>query len=150
VAAWPVVALVGSYELFMMIIRAAQLPGTDTAMGGAPECMPNTDPVQVQAAQTFAVELAARRVPSVRAIRARLHVGQPRAQRVRAYLAALNGAQAGVSLEHQAAISREHRGADGDGDGRDGDMTTRGLRRSTSAAAVVGPGWCGAAAAWLT
>src|ERR1700761_4780391 len=30
-----------------------------------------------------------------------------------------------------------------------GDMTTRGLRRSTSAAAVVGPGWCGAAAAWL-
>jgi hypothetical protein len=34
--------------------------------------------------------------PSVRAIRARLHVGQPRAQRVRAYLASPNGAQAGV------------------------------------------------------
>src|SRR6185312_15956156 len=33
---------------------------------------------------------------------------------------------------------RERRGADGDG--RDGDMTTRGLRRSTSAAAAVGPG----------
>ena len=38
-------------------------------------------------------------------------------------------------------VLKQHRGADGDG--RDGDMTTRGLRRSTSAAAVVGPGWCG-------
>jgi hypothetical protein len=31
---------------------------------------------------------AANRVPSVRAIRAALHVGQPRAQRLREYLAA--------------------------------------------------------------
>jgi hypothetical protein len=105
VAAWPAVALVGSYELLMMIIRSAQPPGTGTARGGAPECMPDADPLQVQAARAFAVELAAGCVPSVRAIRARLHVGQPRAQRVHAYLAALNGAQAGVSLEHRAAIS---------------------------------------------
>ena len=49
--------------------------------------------------------VAAGRVPSVRVIRARLHVGQPRAQRVRAYLAPLNGAQAGVPLEHRAAIA---------------------------------------------
>ena len=34
-------------------------------------------------------EVAAGRVPSVGAIRARLHVGQPRAQRVRRYLTAL-------------------------------------------------------------
>ena len=67
--------------------------------------MPDTDPLQVRAAQVFAVELAAGRVPSVRAIRARLHVGQPRAQRVRAYLAALNGTQTGASLGHRAAIS---------------------------------------------
>lgn len=40
----------------------------------------------------FAAEVAAGRLPSVRAIRARLHVGQPRAQRVRAYLATLTGA----------------------------------------------------------
>jgi hypothetical protein len=79
----------------MMTIRAAHLPGTGTALGGAPECMPGTDPLQVQAAQAFAVELAAGCVPSVRAIRARLHVGQPRAQRARAYLAALNGVQTG-------------------------------------------------------
>ena len=32
-------------------------------------------------------------------------LGQPRTQRVNAYLAALNGAQAGVPLEHRAAIS---------------------------------------------
>ena len=105
VAAWSAVAPVGSYELFMMISRSAQLPETATAPGRAPECMPDTDPLQVQAAQAFAVELAAGCVPSVRAIRARLHVGQPRAQRVRAYLVALNGAQAGASLEHRAAIS---------------------------------------------
>ena len=79
VAAWPAVALVGSYELLMMIIRSAQLPGTGAAMGGAPGCMPDAEPLQSQAAQAFAVELAAGRVPSVRAIRARLHVGQPRA-----------------------------------------------------------------------
>ena len=105
VAAWPAVALVGSCELLMMIIRSARLSGTDTAPGGQPECMPDTDPLQVRAAQAFAVELAAGRVPSVRAIRARLHVGQPRAQRVRAYLAALTGARAGVFPGHRATIS---------------------------------------------
>jgi hypothetical protein len=67
--------------------------------------MRDTDPLQAQAAQAFAVELAAGRVPSVRAIRARLHVGQPRAQRVRGYLAARNGTQAGVPLENRAGIS---------------------------------------------
>jgi hypothetical protein len=67
--------------------------------------MPDADPLQAQAAQAFAVELAAGRLPPVRAIRARLHVGQPRAQRVRAYLAALNGTQAGASLEYRAGIS---------------------------------------------
>jgi hypothetical protein len=105
VAAWPAVALVGSYELLMMIIRSAQMPEAGTAPGRAPECMPGTDPLEAEAAQAFAGELAAGCVPSVRAIRARLHVGQPRAQRVRAYLAALNGVQAGVSLEHRGAIS---------------------------------------------
>ena len=57
VAAWPAVALVGSYELLMMIIRSARLPGTGTALGGQPECMPDTDPLQVRAAQVFAVSL---------------------------------------------------------------------------------------------
>ena len=89
----------------MMIIRAGRLPGTGAALGAASERMPDADPLQAQAAHAFAVELAAGRVPSVRAIRTRMHVGQPRAQRVRAYLAALNGTQAGVSLEYRAGIS---------------------------------------------
>jgi hypothetical protein len=56
------------------------------------------DLVRAQAAQALAVELTAGHVPSVRAIRARLHVRQPRAQRARASLAALNEAQAGGLL----------------------------------------------------
>ena len=35
VAAWPAVALVGSYELLMMIIRSARLSGTGTALRAA-------------------------------------------------------------------------------------------------------------------
>jgi hypothetical protein len=82
VAAWPAVALVGSYELLMLIIRSSQVPA-----GGAPETENDADPLQEQAAGLFADDLAADRVPSVRAIRAQLHVGQPRAQRLRDYLA---------------------------------------------------------------
>jgi hypothetical protein len=81
VAAWPAVALVGSYELRMMVIRSSQLPADSTADSGH-----DADPIQEQAAQVFAEELAADRVPSVRAIRAQLHVGQPRAQCVRTRL----------------------------------------------------------------
>jgi hypothetical protein len=82
VAAWPAVALVGSYELLMMVIRSSQVP-TD----GTPETERDADPLREQAAELFAEHLAADRVPSVRAIRARLHVGQLRAQRLRDYLA---------------------------------------------------------------
>jgi hypothetical protein len=85
VGAWPAVALVGSYELLMVIIRDAQLSTAlerEDSVGA-----PREDPLYEQAARVFVDELAAARVPSVRAIRARLHVGQPRAQQVRAYLA---------------------------------------------------------------
>jgi hypothetical protein len=85
VAAWPAVALVGSYELLMMIIRSIQAQPTAAL---APP-VPGTGPLQVHARQVFADDLADSRVPSVRAIRARLHVGQPRAQRMQAYLAIL-------------------------------------------------------------
>jgi hypothetical protein len=88
VAAWPAVALVGSYELLMVIIRTGQVLA-GTAAGSATSGALGDDPVQAQAAEEFAGEVAAGRVPSVRVIRARLHVGQSRAQRVRAYLAAL-------------------------------------------------------------
>ena len=84
VAAWPAVGLVGSYELLMMVIRSSQVPP-----GAAPGTGLDADPLQERAAELVAGQLAADRVPSVRAIRAQLHVGQPRAQRVRDYLAGL-------------------------------------------------------------
>jgi Protein of unknown function (DUF2637) len=83
VAAWPAVALVGSYELLMMVIR-----GSQAVPGGITGSADNPDPLGDQTAEIFADQLAAHRVPSVRAIRAQLHVGQPRAQRLRDYLAA--------------------------------------------------------------
>jgi uncharacterized protein DUF2637 len=82
VAAWPAVALVGSYELLMMVMRNSQLPADSTS-----ETVDDADPLQEHAALIFAEELAADRVPSVRAIRVQLHVGQPRAQRLRDHLA---------------------------------------------------------------
>jgi hypothetical protein len=82
VAAWSAVALVGSYELLIVVIRSSQL-STVTR----PEGERTADPLQEQAAEVvFAEHLAADKVPSARAIRAQLHVGQPRAQRLRDYL----------------------------------------------------------------
>jgi hypothetical protein len=81
VAAWPAVALVGSYELLMMVIRSSHAPN---ARSGRDH---DADPLQETAAEVFAEQLAADQIPSIRAIRAQLHVGQPRAQRLRDYLA---------------------------------------------------------------
>jgi hypothetical protein len=83
-AAWPAVALAGSYELLIVIIRGAQAPA---AAPGPHDDAPGADPLGERAAVVFAADLAAYRVPSIRAIRAALRVGQPRAQRLRAYLA---------------------------------------------------------------
>lgn len=91
VAAWPAVARVGSYELLMMIIRRAQseasadVPVTERV----PVPEQETDPLRASAAEEFADEVAAGRTPSIREIRARLHVGQHRAQQLRGYLAVL-------------------------------------------------------------
>jgi hypothetical protein len=90
VAAWPAVALVGSYELLMMVIRSSQAPADDASGVGH-----DADPLQEQAAELFAEQLAADRVPSVRAIRAQLHVGQSRAQRLRDCLVATSLRHAG-------------------------------------------------------
>jgi hypothetical protein len=92
VAAWPAVALVGSYELLMIIIRGAQAPMAALRPHDGESVI---DPLGEQAAVVFAAELATDRVPSVRAIRAALHVGQPRAQRLREYLAAAADAYGG-------------------------------------------------------
>lgn len=83
VAAWPVVARVGSYELLMMVIRSSQV-----SVVGKSDRGHDADPLREQAAEVFAEQLAADWVPSIRAIRAQLHGRQPRAQRLREYLAA--------------------------------------------------------------
>jgi len=89
VAAWPAVALVGSYELLMVIVRGTQQPVGDVSpeTAEAPAGVP--DALQVQAVEEFADDVAGGRMPSIRTIRARLHVGQPRAQVVPAYLSTL-------------------------------------------------------------
>jgi hypothetical protein len=84
------VALVGSYELLMVIIRGTRavpkrVPETDDVSGDVPVA----DPLQVQAADTFAEQLSAGRVRSIRAIRSALSVGQPCAQQIQAYLGSL-------------------------------------------------------------
>ena len=76
VAAWPAVALVGSYELFMTIIRGTRQP--DGGVSGAEHvsvAVSGADPLRVRAAEVFAADVAAGRVPSIRAIRSRLRVG---------------------------------------------------------------------------
>jgi hypothetical protein len=82
VTSWPAVALVGSYELLMTVVRSSQV-----AADGIPEAGHDMDPLQEQAAELFAGNSPTDRVPSVRAIRAELHVGQARTQRLRDYLA---------------------------------------------------------------
>jgi hypothetical protein len=86
VGAWPAVALVGSYELLMMVIRGSQIQADIESWSEH-----DADPLQETAAEVFAEQLSADRLPSIRAIRAQLHVGQPRAQRLRGYLAAEAG-----------------------------------------------------------
>jgi hypothetical protein len=65
VAAWPAIALVGSYELFMTIIRGTRQP--DGGVSGAehvPEAVSGADPLRVQAAEVFAADVAATRTAS--------------------------------------------------------------------------------------
>jgi hypothetical protein len=82
-SAWPTVAPVGSYELLMMVIR-----GSQEAPGGITGSADNPDPLGEQAAELFADQQPADRVPSICAIRAQLYVGRPRVQRLRDHLAA--------------------------------------------------------------
>jgi hypothetical protein len=64
----------------MMIIRSGQVPAVTS---NARDDGSATDPLSERAAVVFADDLAAGRVPSIRAIRATMHVGQPRAAAAR-------------------------------------------------------------------
>ena len=80
ISAWPAVAFIGSAELLMVIIRRTQpAPAPVPGPAPAPSGVPDTGALRVRAADVFAADLAAGHSPSIRAIRAHLHVGQPRA-----------------------------------------------------------------------
>ncbi len=59
VAAWPAVALVGLYEVLMIVIHSSQVPA-----GGTPRTERVVDPLQARAAELFAGQLVAEQVPS--------------------------------------------------------------------------------------
>jgi hypothetical protein len=82
VAAWPAPALVISYELLMLVIRTSAAP----VPGGVPDGFASLNGHAEAAAELFAAELEAGRVPGIRAIRSGLQVGQDKAQQVQAYL----------------------------------------------------------------
>lgn len=77
----------------MMVIRSSQVSADDKPDRGC-----DADPLREQAAEVFAEQLAAYQIPSIRVIRAQLHVGQPRAQRLGEYLAV------GVAKEQQLIL----------------------------------------------
>jgi hypothetical protein len=88
VAAWPAVALVGSYELLMTLIRNGPcVPDGEFDVTPVSNYVPGADPLRVRAAEVFADQIAAGAIPTIRAIRTALRIGQPRAQRIQAYLA---------------------------------------------------------------
>jgi Protein of unknown function (DUF2637) len=89
VAAWPALALVGSYELLMLIIRSGAAEGVPDV----PDPHSGLNGHRQAAAEMFAGDLAAGRLPGIRAIRSGLHIGQDKASQVQAYLRTLTRTQ---------------------------------------------------------
>jgi hypothetical protein len=94
VAAWPAVAVVGSYELLMMVNR-----GSQAVLDAISNSVNNPEPLGEQAAKIFAGQLAADRVPSVRSVRScmlaspgRVAAGLPRYRSCNAASAPPSGA----------------------------------------------------------
>ena len=81
VAAWPAPALVISYELLMLVIRSSVAP-----VPGVPDEFASLNGHAAAAAELFAADLEAGRVPGIRAIRSGLQVSQDKASQVQAYL----------------------------------------------------------------
>lgn len=93
VSGWPPVALIAAVEVLARMLRqnpskTAAPVAVPAVPGPYPE--PGYTPQDADQATTeFATELAAGEVPSIRAIRSRLHVGQPKATELRVYLTPL-------------------------------------------------------------
>jgi Protein of unknown function (DUF2637) len=81
VSAWPAVAFTGSAEMALGMARLARR--APEAVPAAPGAAPAE---AATAAAEFTADLAAGKLPGIRAIRGRLHVGQDKATQVQAYL----------------------------------------------------------------
>lgn len=99
ISAWPAIAFIGCAELLIGSIRRTRpVPvsantggqGVPAVSAGVPGAVPVADQLWAQAASMFSDDLAVGRVPSIRAIRSRMHVGQSRAQQIRGHLAGLS------------------------------------------------------------
>jgi hypothetical protein len=86
VSCMPVVTFAMAVWLAHMLRSGAPAPETDTAV---PEPPASLNGQGHQAAEIFSEDLARGEVPGIRRIRKQMHVGQPRAQAVREYLAGL-------------------------------------------------------------
>ena len=89
VAAWPALAFTVASFMLERWLKAQ--------VNAAPEAVPDV-PAELnghahQAAELFAADLDAGRVPGIRAIRSGLHVGQDKASQVQAYLRGLTSTQ---------------------------------------------------------
>ena len=95
-APWPVVVLVSCLPVATLGFGAAlthllrDVPGT---VPGVPDPFAGLNGHRQAAAEMFAEDLGRGELPSIRAIRSGLHVGQPKAEQVQAYLATLTRTQ---------------------------------------------------------
>ena len=90
---WPAVAFIGSAELAIgMARRARQAAPVPDAVPAVPAPGYTLNGHGTEAERVFAAEIEAGDVPSIRRIRAALHVGQPRAREVQAHLETLTPA----------------------------------------------------------
>ncbi len=91
---WPAVAFVVAAEtaITMTRQRPAAAPVADTPLPQPPAGLNGHGH---QAAELFAADLARGTVPGIRRIREEMHVGQPKAQQVRDYLAGLANGHGG-------------------------------------------------------
>ena len=100
-APWPVVVLVSCMPVVTLGFGAALThllrvpPAAPAGVQAAPAALANGHSAPEggpEAARLFAAELARGELPSVRRVRREMHLGQPRAQEMRAYLSALTAA----------------------------------------------------------
>src|SRR5260370_5140894 len=84
IASWPALALVGSYELLMALVRGQAAPATVPGTPAEPVPGPHLNGSGLLPAEAgpFAGELAPGEVPGIRRIRDVLHVSQAKAQPV--------------------------------------------------------------------